>query len=78
MPRSYRNRLCGHWLIKMEKPKVFREGTKGGEESRLATQRSVCVSPRSDWQFGGLASALSNWSSFWGVDAQDLYWHSWL
>lgn len=46
--RRYRNRLFGHWLITMEKPKVFLEKTKGGEESRLSL--------RCDWKFRGLTS----------------------
>ena len=28
MLRSYRNRLFGHWVITMEKPKVFSRGNK--------------------------------------------------
>lgn len=52
--RSYRNRLFGHWLITMEKPKLFQEETKGGKESRLATQERVCVTEMPHHHIGSL------------------------
>ena len=41
--RDDRNRRLRHCLIKTEKLKVFQKETRGGKESRLTTQKCVCV-----------------------------------
>lgn len=65
IPRSYRNRLFGHWLITMEKPEVFGEKTKGGEDSRLTIWYVLL---RCDWKFKEACLAVSIWVSVLGCE----------
>lgn len=60
----------------MEKPKVFQKETKGGKESRLATQESVCVTEMPHQpigSLGGLPRHYLNLSEHFGVWVSRLF-----